>query len=95
MKESTPEKQTNIGVLLRIDLETVLPAQQIPFCFCLLILLFAINLTKTSRMKMRMCIFEGNIGRQPQAQRTQTNFALAFLPITPWPPLYSRPQGRF
>lgn len=75
-----------IGVLWTRDLETILPAQQTSLCFCLLSPSFAINLTKTSRMRMRVFLLEGDAGRQPQTQRTKANFALVFPPITPWPP---------
>lgn len=36
-------------------------------------------------MKITTLAFEGNVGRQPQTESTPANFALVFLPVTPWP----------
>lgn len=48
-------------------------------------LMSAINLTKTSRRKIRTLAFGRNAGEQPETERTLANFALVSLPITPWP----------
>lgn len=81
--ECPPEECTYTGVLSRIDLETIPPAQQMSFCFCLLTLPICNNLTKSARMKSGMFVFEGDVGRQPRTQRAKTNSAFAFLSVTP------------
>lgn len=67
------------------------------FCFCLLTLPFAMTWQKLPEWKWECLYLKETIGRQPQTQRTRTNFVFVFLSIIPGPPQSAQagPEGGF